>query len=164
MVTGSQTLVALLSLNLLLLLFLGTFGKPVVTCFFDIVLQALWQLPRKATALLKITSNLISSLLAKKLILNNFTFVNELFLFISTAKKVNTQVCHVGFFITNANYNIVIAGCCPLDSYNCLDAELLALSLALQTTTNDSISIRRIFISNSDIYRFYKLLWNHLIL
>lgn len=86
----------------------------------------------------------------QRFLLNNFTATNGLFLFITTSYCSFTQVYHAGFFCTSATYNIIFAGPCPVTSSTCLEAELLALSHALQFVLSNSLSVHHIFSSNSD--------------
>ncbi|XP_039128871.1 uncharacterized protein LOC120265002 [Dioscorea cayenensis subsp. rotundata] len=88
-----------------------------------------------------------------KLLLNNFTNSDGLFLFIAASLNVHNQVYHVGFFIADFDFNIVIAGSCPLADSTCLVAKLHVLSVALHTAISSGIHISYIFNSNPDILR-----------
>lgn len=56
-------------------------------------------------------ANCNKGLLGQKLILNNFSYSDELFLFSHASINQGTKVRSVGFFLSNANYVVNIAGC-----------------------------------------------------
>lgn len=82
--------------------------------------------------------------------MNDFSDDAGLFLFFSSLWSTTNQVSGAGFFITDSNYSIILAGCCPFSSCNNLDADLQALILALRSIVNGNLFVQHIFNSSSD--------------
>lgn len=86
-------------------------------------------------------------LLGQKLILNNFSGADELFLFSHVNTNQSTKVRSIGFFISNANYVVAITGCfadamddSPLD-------DLFAIGVALQTALDKHLNVKHVFVN-----------------
>lgn len=90
-----------------------------------------------------------SSNLGRKMILNNFSNAAGNFMFIYMNKSPQNPVSSVGFFLTNAKYIILLAGCAPFLTDANLTNELIALSIALQATLDLQMSVQHIFIVNA---------------
>lgn len=84
-----------------------------------------------------------------RLILNNFSHADELFLFVHASTNHCSMVSSVGFFVSNAQYTVSLAGCYSqaLDD-NALDI-LFALRVALQVMLDSHYSIKNIFVNAS---------------
>ncbi|XP_039136961.1 uncharacterized protein LOC120274484 [Dioscorea cayenensis subsp. rotundata] len=81
----------------------------------------------------------------RKLILCNFSSADGPFIFTHAISRLEIQVRTIGFFISNANYKVILAGrwSQPLDD-NSSDA-ILAIEAALQTTLQLQIPVKHIF-------------------
>ncbi|KAH7667047.1 Reverse transcriptase zinc-binding domain-containing protein [Dioscorea alata] len=101
-------------------------------------------------------SNNLSNPLGKKLILNNFSsadgYVHVLFTHAIT--NPSSQVRSIGFFISNSNYIVSLAGCL---SQSMLNNSLVALEVALQTAMDYHFRIKHIF---CDHHGIKNTIWN----
>ncbi|XP_039141230.1 uncharacterized protein LOC120278516 [Dioscorea cayenensis subsp. rotundata] len=98
--------------------------------------------------------------LGKRLILNNFTHSDGSFLFVSSYWNAANEVSGAGFFCANSNYNILVAGSCPLHVDREDEAENYALKLALQASLDLGIQLKHIFIQHPDTFRAVSLFHN----
>lgn len=96
-----------------------------------------------------------SPVFGRKLLLNNFTDSDSLFLFSAAYWNEDTKVSSAGFFISNSQYNLSLVGCCPLDASSKLDASIQAIIFALRIVLKDHVSVRNIFISCPDLMDLY---------
>lgn len=103
----------------------------------------------KAIAHVQEHINCNSGLLGQKLILNNFSCCDELFLFAHISTNASTKVCSVGFFLSNANYSIILARCVALALDDHSRDDLFALEIALRATIQCHSPVKHIFV---DIY------------
>lgn len=90
-------------------------------------------------------------LLGQKLILNNFTCADELFLFSHSSSNPDTSVCSAGFFLSNSNYVVHLAGYCPISRNDSSLDEFSALFAALQSVLVNRLNIKHIFVNTSTI-------------
>lgn len=87
----------------------------------------------------------------KKLILNNFSQSDEHFLFNYSIFNLHKNVVSIGFFVSNSNYNISIAGCLSHSSPDSFHGEILAMEVALHSTLEMGISVKHVFLTNQSI-------------
>lgn len=78
-------------------------------------------------------TNCNKGLLDQKLILNNFSYSDELLLFSHASINQCSKVRSVGFFISNTDYAVNLAGCCAQAMVDSSLDDLFALGVALQT-------------------------------
>lgn len=86
-----------------------------------------------------------SGLLGRKLILNNFSSSDDFILFSHANVNQANKIRFVGFFISNSNYVINVAGCCAQAMDDSSLDDLFALGIALQTTSDQRLGIKHIF-------------------
>lgn len=91
------------------------------------------------------------NLLGSKLILNNFSSADGLFIFSSATWNGSNQVFNSGFFISDATHSIHLAGCSSSAAEHHKEAKVQALNVALQTALNQNLHIQHIFILDAEI-------------
>lgn len=92
--------------------------------------------------------------LGKKLILNNFSSADGYFLFIHATLNRCTQVRSAGFFFSNANYVVSLAGCLSQPLNDSSSDEIMVLEVALQTAIDLHIPVKHIFCAHHTILEF----------
>lgn len=90
-------------------------------------------------------------LAGQKLILHNFSSADELFLLSHSSSNPASSVSSAGFFLSNANFVVYLAGCCTLVQSDSVLDELSALAVALQSVLDNQLNIKHIFINTSEI-------------
>lgn len=99
---------------------------------------------RKAEAHVKAFWQENASGVGRRLILNNFSNLDECFLFYAHNWNCSNKVGHLGFFVSNLTYSISCAGNCKFVAESQLDSEIRALDTALRTVLDRQLSVRRI--------------------
>ncbi|KAH7660004.1 Reverse transcriptase zinc-binding domain-containing protein [Dioscorea alata] len=92
----------------------------------------------------------------KQLILNNFTFTDNPFLFVSSAGSIENGVFGAGFYLTDTNSQLICAGSCSNCADSVLEADALALSSALGSLFASDLQTCTIFIANAELYYIIK--------
>lgn len=91
------------------------------------------------------------NMIGKKLLLNNFTSTDGLFLFSEAHWNEDNKVGFIAYFISNSNYKIILAGCRPVECSSKLEAEVLALICALGLCVHHQFLVQHVFISCSNL-------------
>ncbi|XP_039115766.1 uncharacterized protein LOC120251270 [Dioscorea cayenensis subsp. rotundata] len=89
------------------------------------------------------------NLLGSRLILNNFTLDDELFLFVYASTNLCSMVSFVGFFVSNAQFIVSLAGCFSQVLDDNTPVSLLALRVALQVMLDSRLPVKNIFVDDS---------------
>ncbi|XP_039145745.1 uncharacterized protein LOC120282984 [Dioscorea cayenensis subsp. rotundata] len=87
-----------------------------------------------------------------RLILNNFSLIDSPFLFVSSLGKGEARDYGAGFYLSNACSQIICAGCCNNLADSILEADALALLIALGSLHASDLSSCTIFIASNDLY------------
>lgn len=88
-----------------------------------------------------------SNLFGRKLILNNFSKAANNFIFIYMNQSPHKPVSSVGFFLANANYAILLAGCAPFPTNTNFTDDLTSMNIALQVAPDLQTNIHHISLS-----------------
>ncbi|XP_039125466.1 uncharacterized protein LOC120261592 [Dioscorea cayenensis subsp. rotundata] len=85
--------------------------------------------------------------LGSRLILNNFSFRDGLFLFVASQWNEASEVGNVGFFCVSSNLSVMLAGAGPIQARSAEDADLLAICTAIQASVDAGLSLTHCFIT-----------------
>lgn len=101
--------------------------------------------------------------LGKSLIISNFFTSDGPLIFTSVVWHEEHFDGDTGFFISNSNLSIFLAGCSYILTISRMDAEANALIVALNNICNNNVSVQHIFISYSKLLAAIKIGWcfNH---
>lgn len=97
-----------------------------------------------------------SSLLGRRLLLNNFTQANGLFLFYALRWNDSSKTGKVGFLVSNHAYIISCAGCCTFYADSIIEAGLQALCIAIRSSLDRHLDFRCILHCNRDLSQLLK--------
>lgn len=92
-----------------------------------------------------------SSLMGRRLLLNNFSLVDSLFLFYAHWWTDTSKTGKLGFFISNHTHAISCAGCCTFKAESPSEAGIKALGIAVRTSVNRQLNIRHFLHCNHDL-------------
>ncbi|XP_039113706.1 uncharacterized protein LOC120249264 [Dioscorea cayenensis subsp. rotundata] len=107
---------------------------------------------RRAFALAQEYSYANGRNVGKNLILNNFISLDGPFLFTASFCSRDLELGGAGFLLVNSDYVVSLAGCGPVLINSETDAEIKALSLALQVAGLHGVRFRHIFLSCSALH------------
>lgn len=91
-------------------------------------------------------------LTSKRLIQNNFSNTDGPFLFISNSWNQDGEVSGASFFLCNSNYQVLLAGACPLVADSSMEAELKTINIAILAILDNGFHLRDLFINIADVY------------
>ncbi|XP_039136968.1 uncharacterized protein LOC120274488 [Dioscorea cayenensis subsp. rotundata] len=85
-----------------------------------------------------------ASLCGRRLLLNNFSHADGLFLFFAFSWNCANKVGHLGYFVSNSTHIINCAGHCCFTAESIFEAAIHALNTAIYNAINRQLNIRRI--------------------